>query len=178
MLSKEQVISKRRAQEKENKKYGRTIDDNRYSKSNGERFTQAQYTQMNLAEELVKGYEEGTLSSEDALRKLNALGYKTGINTDNALERLEKLIPEIREYATSVSRGLYSPHIKALIDLFLVEDADATSSAEKPLDTTELGALNQILHHMNFVFENYGKIWRGGRWVIKRLSQIAIALNL
>ncbi len=62
---------------------------------------QAQYTQMSLAEELVKGYEEGTLSSEDALRKLNALGYKTGINTDNALERLEELIPEIREYATS-----------------------------------------------------------------------------
>lgn len=55
---------------------------------------------------------------------------------------------------------------------------ESQKSAEKPLDTTELGALNQILHHMNFVFESYGKIWRGGRWVIKRLSQIAIALIL
>ena len=35
--------------------------------------------------------------------------------------------------------------------------------AQKPLDTTELEALNQILHHMNFVFETYGKIWHGGR---------------
>ena len=75
--------------------------DIRYSKSKGERFTVGRETEMRLAEELVKGYEEGTLSSEDALRKLNALGYKTGINTDNALERLEELIPEIREYATS-----------------------------------------------------------------------------
>lgn len=81
--------------------FDKKIDDERKSISKSERFTVGRETEMRLAEELVKGYEEGALSSEDALRKLNALGYKTGINTDNALERLEELIPEIREYATS-----------------------------------------------------------------------------
>lgn len=169
--------------------FDKKIDDERKSISKSERFTVGRETEMRLAEEHVKGYEEGTLSSEDALRKLNAFGYKTGINTDNALERLEELIPEIREYATS-EREAYRESNKKEVSpsaakatapssegAITEEDADATSSAEKPLDTTELGALNQILHHMNFVFESYGKIWRGGRWVVKRLSQIAIALN-
>lgn len=81
--------------------FDKKIDDERKSISKSERFTVGRETEMRLAEELVKGYEEGALSSEEALRKLNALGYKTGINTDNALERLEELIHEIREYATS-----------------------------------------------------------------------------
>ncbi len=63
----------------------------------------------------------------------------------------------------SQSRGLYSSHIKTLIDLFLIEEVQ--EQAGKPLDVTELEVINQILHHMNFVFESYGKIWRGGRWV-------------
>ena len=56
--------------------------------------------------------------------------------------------------------------------------------AQKPLDTTELGALNQILHHMNFVFESYGKIWRGGKRIeakdVAKKKAIAIcdSLNL
>ena len=56
---------------------------------------------MRLAEELVKLYDEGTLSASEAQRKLKALGYQTGITADNVLEVLDELIPELREYATS-----------------------------------------------------------------------------
>ena len=98
---------------------------------------------------------------------------------------------------SSSSKGLYSAQIRELIDMFFVEDAELDNSnemvgtddvfeeqqenrtrkKEKPLDVDELKAIDTILSHMNFVFESYGKIWRNGRWVIKRLSQIAIALN-
>ncbi len=98
--------------------------DIRYSKSKGERFTVGRETEMRLAEELVKGYEEGALSSEDALRKLNALGYKTGINTDNALERLEELIPEIREHATSEREAYRESNRK---DKSLSQQADSSA---------------------------------------------------
>ena len=70
---------------------------------------------------------------------------------------------------------IHSIHEKG--EIVKAADKKRAQKAQKPLDTTELGALNQILHHMNFVFESYGKIWRGGRWVIKRLSRFAIALN-
>lgn len=79
--------------------------------------------------------------------------------------------------ASVVSVSQIIPYVNNKDILRYLPYADATSSAEKPLDTTELGALNQILHHMNFVFESYGKILRGGRWAIKRLSRFAIALN-
>ena len=110
--------------------FDKKIDDERKSISKSERFTQAQYTQMSLAEELVKGYEEGTLSSEDALRKLNAFGYKTGINTDNALERLEELIPEIREYATSGREAYRESNRK--------DTADFIESVSKMNDKSQL----------------------------------------
>lgn len=48
-------------------------------------------------------------------------------------------------------------------EIVKVAEEKRAQKAQKPLDTTELEALNQILHHMNFVFETYGKIWRGGR---------------
>ncbi len=36
---------------------------------------------------------------------------------------------------------------------------------EKPLSMSELETVNTILHHMNHIFENYGKMWRGGQYV-------------
>ena len=36
---------------------------------------------------------------------------------------------------------------------------------EKPLSMSELENVEMILHHMNHVFENYGKMWRGGQYV-------------
>ncbi len=75
--------------------------DIRYSISKNSKFAPGRHAHMQIAEELVKGYNDGTLTSEDAVRKLNALGYQTGINADNALDMLEGLIPEIRDFATS-----------------------------------------------------------------------------
>ena len=81
--------------------FGKKIDDERKSISKSERFTPGRHTEMQIAEELVNGYDNDTLSANDALRKLNALGYKTGINIGNVLDTLDELIPEIREFATS-----------------------------------------------------------------------------
>ena len=50
-------------------------------------------------------------------------------------------------------------------EIVKVAEEKRVQKAEKPLDVSELYVLNQILHHLNFVFESYGKIWRGGRWV-------------
>ena len=36
---------------------------------------------------------------------------------------------------------------------------------EKPLSMGELEMVQVILHHMNHVFENFGKMWRGGKYV-------------
>ena len=36
---------------------------------------------------------------------------------------------------------------------------------EKPLSMSELEMVQIILHHMNHVFENFGKMWRGGKYV-------------
>ena len=36
---------------------------------------------------------------------------------------------------------------------------------EKPLSMGELEMVRVILHHMNHVFENFGKMWRGGKYV-------------
>lgn len=36
---------------------------------------------------------------------------------------------------------------------------------EKPLSMGELEMVQIILHHMNHVFENFGKMWRGGKYV-------------
>ena len=138
------------------------------------------YEAQKIKDSKAGKYHNATQVQDDSLKALKALlgkiKYRSDLNRSSVRKIINELArwytednPVLQSFAvdkqTSESRGLYSPHIKALIDLFLVEDADATSSAEKPLDTTELGALNQILHHMNFVFESYGKIWRGGRWV-------------
>ena len=39
------------------------------------------------------------------------------------------------------------------------------SKREKPLSMGELEMVQVILHHMNHVFENFGKMWRGGKYV-------------
>ena len=36
---------------------------------------------------------------------------------------------------------------------------------EKPLSISELESVYIILHHINHVFENFGKMWRGGKYV-------------
>lgn len=95
--------------------------DIRYSKSKSERFTIARETEMRLAEELVKLYDEGTLSASEAQRKLKVLGYQTGITADNALEVLDKLIPGLREYATS-ERAAYRAWQKRE-DKAIIEDS-------------------------------------------------------
>ena len=138
------------------------------------------YEAQKIKDSKAGKYHNATQVQDDSLKALKALlgkiKYRSDLNRSSVRKIINELArwytednPVLQSFAvdkqTSESRGLYSPHIKALIDLFLVEDADATSGAEKPLDTTELGALNQILHHMNFVFESYGKIWRGGRWM-------------
>lgn len=113
--------------------------DIRYSISKKGKFTPARYTQMQIAEELVNGYDNDTLSADDALRKLNALGYKTGINIGNALDTLDELIPEIREFATS-EREAYresNKRDKSLsqhVDNELLTEEDANKVAKESLD--------------------------------------------
>ena len=80
---------------------GNVIDEIRYSKPKSEKFMPGRHILMTTAEELVEGYDADTISAEEALKKLNALGLKTDITLDNALEMLKELIPEIREFATS-----------------------------------------------------------------------------
>ncbi|MBO5379913.1 MAG: hypothetical protein J6A90_06280 [Clostridia bacterium] len=81
---------------------------------------------MRLAEELVKLYDEGTLSASEAQRKLKALGYQTGITADNVLEVLDELIPELREYATS-ERAAYRAWRKKE-DEAIIEDSKHLNS--------------------------------------------------
>ncbi len=138
------------------------------------------YEAQKIKDSKAGKYHNSTQVQDDSLKALKAIlgriKYRSDLNRSSTRAIINELAkwytednPVLQGFMvdkkTSESRGLYSPHIKALIDLFLIEDADATSGAEKPLSTTELEALNQILHHMNFVFETYGKIWRGGKWI-------------
>ena len=125
-------------------------------------------------------YHNATQVQEQALSGLKGvlskIKYRSDINRSSTRAIMKELAawytednPVLRNFAvdkdTSESRGLYNPYIKSLIDLFLIEDEESVGKPEKPLDVSELYVLNQILHHLNFVFESYGKIWRGGRWV-------------
>ena len=80
--------------------------DERFSKSKKNGFTIARETAMRIAEELIKGYDEGILTAEDATRKLKAIGFVTGVNESTALDILDNQIDEIREFAR-VEREAY-----------------------------------------------------------------------
>ncbi len=109
---------------------GNVIDEVRYSISKNSKFAPGRHAHMQIAEELVKGYDDGTLTSEDAVRKLNALGYQTGINADNALDMLEELIPEIRDFATSEREAYRESNRK--------ETAEFIESVSKMNDKTQI----------------------------------------
>ena len=55
--------------------------------------------------------------------------------------------------------GFYSEDMKGIIDYF------ADYKGEKKLSYAELQIIDTVLNHINFIIENYGKIFRGGKLV-------------
>lgn len=105
---------------------------------------------------------------------LSKLKYRSDINKSSSRALLDELAKWYTEEnpllqggavdkKTSESKGFYSPYIKELIDYFRIDEDGAVNN--KPLKIDEIYAINKILAHMNFVVENFGKIWRGGKWV-------------
>ena len=101
--------------------------DERYSKSKKNEFTIARETAMRIAEELVKDYDDGTVTAESAERRLKAIGLVTGVNKSTALDILDNQIDEIREFART-EREAYR---KASEQKRVADDKEAVAERER-----------------------------------------------
>lgn len=62
-----------------------------------------------------------------------------------------------------------APSVISILQKIAIYNRESENSQnvkrEKPLSIGELEMVQVILHHMNHVFENFGKMWRGGKYV-------------
>ena len=104
---------------------------------------------------------------QSLLKKLDSRGQLNRTSTRKILAKLaEWYIPEnpmLKSFGAEGSEnkntGFFSQEMYEKIQYF-VED-----KGKERLSITELKEVNEILHHINYIFENYGKIWRGNRYV-------------
>ena len=66
---------------------------------------------------------------------------------------------------TGLSRDTKSGAMKNGSSTDSITEKTENVKREKPLSIGELEMVQVILHHMNHVFENFGKMWRGGKYV-------------
>ena len=81
----------------------------------------------------------------------------------------------VKDDKNKENKGFYSSAVKVMLSYFketveYVEngEGEAVKKAEKPLTITELEMVNKVLAHVNHVIENYGKIFRFGKYVEAR----------
>ena len=84
-----------------------------------------------------------------SIKKEGAQPFKTGLVENNS------------------NAGGDAPSVISILQKIVNYNSENTNRAkkEKPLSIDELEHANIILHHVNHIFENYGKIWKGGKYV-------------
>ena len=107
-------------------------------------------------------YANATQVQTDALENIKNLLGK--INSREQINRtstrdIMKAFSEWYKKDNPVLEGFYLEEMAELVDYF------STSQGKAKLTYSELDIIRIVLHHMNFVFENYGKIFRLGKFV-------------